>query len=84
MSIRKIYGCLLLTLLICFCFAAVPAFAATDEILDFSITVDVNEDASLNMTYSIEWKVLDDSIGKLEWIDLGVPNYYHDNIEFFL
>lgn len=61
--------------------SAVPVHAAaTDEILNFTITVDVNEDASLNMTYHIEWKVLDDSIGELEWIDLGVPNKYHENI----
>ena len=60
---------------------AVPAFAAaTDEIENFTITVDVNEDASLQMIYHIDWKVLDDSIGELEWIDLGVPNRYHENI----
>ena len=52
----------------------------TDEIQDFAITVDVNEDASLQMTYHIVWKVLDDSIGKLEWIDLGVPNRFHENV----
>ena len=52
----------------------------TDEILDFTITVDVNEDASLDMDYHIEWEVLDDSIGELEWIELGVPNRYHENI----
>ena len=60
---------------------AIPVLAdATDEIQDFTITVDVNEDASLNMTYHIDWEVLDDSIGDLEWIDLGVPNSYHENI----
>ena len=53
---------------------------ATDELLEFSITVDVNEDASLEMQYHIVWKVLDDSIGKLEWIDLGVPNRHHANL----
>ena len=43
---------------------AIPVLAdPTDEILDFTITVDVNDDASLNMTYHIKWKVLDDSIG---------------------
>ena len=36
----------------------------TDRIHDFTITVDVNEDASLNMTYHIEWEVLDESIMK--------------------
>ena len=61
--------------------SAVPVAAeATDEILDFTITVDVNEDASLDMTYHIDWLVLDDSIGELEWIDLGVPNQYHTDI----
>ncbi|MBQ7703562.1 MAG: hypothetical protein IJT40_04220, partial [Firmicutes bacterium] len=61
--------------------AAVPAYAApTDEILNFVIMVDVNDDASLNMTYHIDWMVLDDSIGELEWIDLGVPNSYHTDI----
>ena len=54
--------------------------APTDKILDFTITVDVNDDASLAMAYHIDWEVLDDSIGKLEWIDLGVPNRYHENI----
>ncbi|MBO5995524.1 MAG: hypothetical protein J6Q41_08430, partial [Firmicutes bacterium] len=61
---------------------AVPAFADnTDEILNFTITVDVNDDASLDMTYHIDWKVLDDSIGELEWINLGVPNSHHENIK---
>ena len=53
---------------------------ATDEIRDFSVTVDVNEDASLQMTYHLDWEVLDDSVGELEWIDLGVPNSNHTNI----
>ena len=48
--------------------ATVPASADTDEILNFTITVDVNEDASLNMVYHIDWKVLDeDQYGKLDW-----------------
>ncbi|MBO4497242.1 MAG: hypothetical protein J5739_03455, partial [Lachnospiraceae bacterium] len=46
----------------------------TDEILDFTITVDVNDDATLNMLYHIEWKVLDDSIGALDWVQIGIPN----------
>ena len=53
---------------------------ATDEIQNFTIKVDVEEDASLKMTYHIDWTVLDDSIGKLEWIDLGVPNSFHTDI----
>ena len=67
--------------LLCLILSAIPAYAATDEILDFTVKVDVNEDASLNMTYHIDWKVLDDSIGELEWIDLGVPNSHHEEIK---
>ena len=57
--------------------------APTDEILNFTITVDVNDDASLNMTYHIEWKVLYDGGGKekLEWVSLGVPNKYHEDLK---
>lgn len=64
-----------------FLLSLAAAAAPTDKILDFTITVDVNNDASLNMLYHIDWKVLDDSIGKLEWIDLGVPNRYHEDLQ---
>lgn len=54
------------------------AFTPTDEITDFTIVVDVNEDASLNMKYHIEWKVLDDELyGPLSWVNLGMPNGNH-------
>ncbi len=72
---------LAVALLLALAASTVPALAAaTDEILNFTITVDVNPDASLEMVYHIDWKVLDDSIGELEWIDLGVPNRYHEHI----
>ncbi len=46
-----------------------------DEIQEYVITVDVKEDASLDLTYHIEWKVLDDkSEGPLEWVKVGIPN----------
>nr|MCR5830130.1 hypothetical protein [Lachnospiraceae bacterium] len=50
------------------------ASSPTDEILNYTINVDVNDDATLKMVYHLEWKVLDDSIGKVEWVDIGVPN----------
>ena len=51
------------------------AATPTDEIEHFLITVDVQEDASLLMTYHIDWKVLDDeTYGPLEWVDIGLPN----------
>ena len=50
-------------------FLSVPcksAFAAgaTDEILNYTITVDVNSDATLYMQYHIDWEVLDIANGK--------------------
>ena len=82
-SVRHILAAvILLIMVIAFMIPAVPVMAdATDEIRDFTITVDVNEDASLNMNYHIEWEVLDDSIGELEWIDIGVPNSFHEDVE---
>ena len=69
-------------LLAAFRISSFRAFAdATDAIRNFTVTVDVNEDASLEMLYHIEWEVLDDeTYGPLEWIDLGVPNANHENI----
>ena len=85
-NVRKTVKALILSavLLLALLLPAVRAQAApTDEILNFTITVDVNEDATLEMTYHIEWKVLYDNGGKekLTWVDLGVPNSYHSNIK---
>ena len=53
----------------------------TDEIEHFIITVDVQDDASLKMTYHIDWKVLDDEeYGPLEWVDIGMPNSNHSEV----
>ncbi|MCR5808191.1 MAG: zinc ribbon domain-containing protein [Clostridiales bacterium] len=46
-----------------------------DEILEYRITVDVNEDGTLTLTYHFDWKVLDSSSeGPLEWVKVGIPN----------
>ena len=59
----------------------VRADSPTDEIEHFRITVDVQEDASLKMTYHIDWKVLDDDeYGPLEWVDIGMPNANHSDV----
>ena len=67
-----------------------PAEAkATDEILNFTIGVEVNDDATLTMFYHIDWKVLDDvQYGPLDWVHIGIPNSHYitcdpasDNIE---
>ena len=60
----------------------VKAADVTDEIEHFTITVDVQEDASLQMTYHIDWKVLDDvAYGPLEWVDIGLPNRHHSDVK---
>ena len=46
-----------------------------DEIVNYQIRVDVNEDATLHMIYHIDWKVLDStSEGPLSWVLIGIPN----------
>ena len=53
-----------------------------DEIVNYTVTVDVNEDATLHMVYHIDWKVLDsDSEGPLEWVKIGVPNSHHSELK---
>lgn len=55
--------------------------AVLDEILDYTITVDVCEDATLDITYGVSWKVLDsDSEGPLEWVEIGLPNSHYNEV----
>lgn len=82
-------------LLACFLFAlSVPfksayASGATDEIRNFTINVDVNQDATLNITYHLDWEVLEsDGLGPVSWVKIGIPNNSYmsyqaltDNIE---
>jgi hypothetical protein len=53
-----------------------------DEILDYTITVDVRKDGTLDMKYHIQWKVLDSTTeGPLEWVRIGIPNKHVDEIK---
>jgi len=74
---------LLPALLICLVLLCTPARAAdpTDEILNYEITADVNDDGTVNLVYHIDWKVLRDDIGALEWITVGIPNGEYRSIE---
>ncbi len=66
-----------LILLFAAVFPAYPASAAygLDEIKDYIVTVTVNDDATLNIRYHIDWLVLDSVIeGPLEWVRVGIPN----------
>ena len=58
-----------------FCFAPAAKAYALDEIEEYRITVDVNDDGTLTMLYHFDWKVLDStSEGPLEWLKIGIPN----------
>ena len=71
----KITG-FVVSLLIGIMMFAVPVFADTDEILNYTIAIDVNDDATLNINYHIDWKVLDSGsgVGPLTWMKIGIPN----------
>ena len=78
-----------LTALLALVFALVlpisTAWAASsdlDEIVDYTITVDVNDDATLTMAYHVEWKVLDSkSEGPLSWVRIGIPNTHYVSMQ---
>lgn len=73
---KKRFGFIFAVLAALMIFVSVPVYAqATDEILDYEITVEVNEDATLNLYYHIDWQVLEsDSVGPLTWMNIGIPN----------
>lgn len=52
-----------------------------DEIQDYTITVNMRPDGTMDIRYHIEWKVLDDKKeGPLEWVKIGNPNKHVDQI----
>ena len=63
---------------------ALPTSAASkplDEIQDYTITVHMRPDGTMDIRYHVEWKVLDDdSEGPLEWVKIGNPNKHVDEI----
>lgn len=55
--------------------------APLDEILDYEINAEVNQDATVTLKYHIEWKVLDsDSEGPLSWVRVGIPNSHYGEV----
>lgn len=51
------------------------AYADTDKLNVYEITVKVNDDGTLSMDYHLEWEVLEsDSAGALSWVKIGIPN----------
>ena len=61
----------------------VKASYPLDEIENYVITISPRSDATLDITYHIEWKVLDSkSEGPLEWVKIGVPNRFVDELKY--
>lgn len=53
-----------------------------DQINKYYITVDPRNDGTLDMSYYIEWEVLDStSEGPLSWVQIGIPNSNVDSIK---
>lgn len=55
--------------------------AELDRITDYRIKVDMLEDGSMSMEYTIQWSVLSNSGGPLTWVKIGIPNNDADQIE---
>ena len=73
---KKMIFALLFALLLLFLLPVTASAASpTDEILVYDITAEPESDASVRLTYHIEWKVLEsDKLGPLEWVTVGIPN----------
>ena len=72
-------------MLVCFITSTLlPVNASTtplDEIQDYTITVNMRPDGTMDIKYHVEWKVLNDSReGPLEWVKIGNPNKHVDGI----
>lgn len=84
---KRIFSCFLSLLMIILLLTSfsINTYAVTskplDEIQSYEIKIDPRKDGTLDMHYTIVWKVLDDeSEGPLEWIKIGNPNSNVDEI----
>lgn len=72
-----------LSLIIILTSSTISAKAAMylDVINNYEITVNPRKDGTLDMQFNIKWTVLDSKTeGPLEWIKIGIPNRYVDEI----
>ena len=81
--LNKITKILFSLLLVCLCLnpSQIKADEFIDEITNYEITVEPNEDSTLNIKYHIEWLVLDDEEGPLIWAEIGLPNKHYVSLE---
>ena len=51
-----------------------------DEIQNYGVSVQLREDGTADLTYHVDWLVLDDAAeGPLEWVKIGIPNQHADS-----
>ncbi len=75
-------GCILLAAAaLLLCLLPVSAFAKDlDEIQNYGVSVQLREDGTADLTYHVDWLVLDDKAeGPLEWVKIGIPNHHADS-----
>lgn len=61
--------------------ANAKVYGDLDRIELYQITIDPRKDGTLDMHFLIKWRVLDSSSeGPLEWIKIGIPNYFVDEL----
>ena len=68
------------------CILIATAVEATSSDLDYinlyEVVVDPRNDGTLDISIHLNWEVLDStSEGPLEWVKIGIPNKYVDEIE---
>ncbi len=56
-------------------------FRPLDEIHEYSITINSNDDGTLNMLYYLKWEVLEEGDGGVDFITVGVANRFVENIK---
>lgn len=82
-----------LAALLCCVLTALPAFAADSELAPYAedgdmdyiqnyvVTVDLREDGSADITYDIDWQVIDGGLTDyLSWVKIGLANAHVDEL----
>ena len=79
--VSRLLAAVFIILAATFTVSEVTYAAPLDEILVYDITAKVQDDATVKLTYHIEWKVLDsDSEGPLSWVKVGIPNKHYGEV----
>ena len=86
-------GALWLATLLCCVLTALPVFAADSELAPYAedgdmdyirsyvVTVDLREDGSADITYDIDWQVIDGGVTDyLSWVKIGLANSHVEDL----